>query len=188
MSKEDLENTQAPEGIDSILFDETAIENRVRDLAKSISEDWGSEDLAIVCVLTGSLVFTADLARKLPLQVEIDCLRMESYGNQSIAISAPRFSAPLKNNIEGKRGLLVDDILDTGRTLSSLISYLNRQNPSSIRTCVLLDKPARREVDIEADFVGFTIPDEFVVGYGLDYAERFRALPYIATVNLSKIQ
>ena len=188
MSKEDLENIQLPEGIDSILFDETAIENRVRELAKTISEDWGAEELTIVCALTGSLVFTADLARKLPLQVEIDCLRMESYGNQSSAISEPIFSAPLKNNIEGKSVLVVDDILDTGRTLSSLISYLKRQSPSSIRSCVLLDKPARREVDIEADFVGFTIPDKFVVGYGLDYAERFRALPYIATVDLSKFQ
>ena len=188
MSKEPLETTHLPEGIDSILFNEKAIEKRVRDLAKSIGEDWSSEGLAIVCVLTGSLVFTADLARKLPLQVEIDCLRMESYGNQSIAISDPRFSAPLKNNIEGKSVLLVDDILDTGRTLSSLISYLECQNAPAIRTCVLLDKPARREVDIEADFVGFTIPDKFVVGYGLDYAERFRALPYIATVDLSKIQ
>ena len=99
MSKEPLETTHLPEGIDSILFNEKAIEKRVRDLAKSIGEDWSSEGLAIVCVLTGSLVFTADLARKLPLQVEIDCLRMESYGNQSIAISDPRFSAPLKNNI-----------------------------------------------------------------------------------------
>ncbi|MCH2388331.1 MAG: hypothetical protein MK240_08995, partial [Opitutales bacterium] len=96
MSKGDPKTTQLPDGIDSILFDETAIENRVRDLAKSISEDWGSEGLTIVCVLTGSLVFTADLARKFPLQIEIDCLRMESYGNQSIAISDPRFSAPLK--------------------------------------------------------------------------------------------
>lgn len=183
MSGDDLETIPTPEGIESILFNKTTIDQRVQELAKGIEEKCGSDGLTIICVLTGAIMFAADLARKLDFPVEIDCLRIESYGNRSNAVSEPKFSAPLKSSIGGKPILIVDDILDTGHTLSALISNLEKQNPSSIHSCVLLDKPARRQVDIEADFVGFTIPDAFVVGYGLDFAEKFRALPYIATLG-----
>lgn len=186
MPGDHLKDRPIPEGIDSVLIDETAIDQRVQELAERIEEKCGSDGLTIVCVLTGALMFAADLVRKLPFPVEIDCLRIGSYGDQSVAVSEPKFSAPLKNSVKGKSILIVDDILDTGHTLSSLISNLQKQTPSSIHSCVLLDKPARRQVDIEADFVGFTIPDAFVVGYGLDHAEKFRALPYIATLKTNQ--
>jgi len=183
MPGDSLDANPTPEGINSILFDETTIDQRIKELAEGIEERCGSDGLTIICVLTGALMFAADLARKLDFPVEIDCLRIGSYGNRLNSVSKPKFSAPLKNSIRGKPVLIVDDILDTGHTLSALMSDLEKQNPSSIHSCVLLDKPDRRQVDIEADFVGFTIPDAFVVGYGLDFAEKFRALPYIATLE-----
>ncbi len=185
MTTGDMRTRPMPNEIGTILFDESAIANRIQELANEIGEQNGSGEITIICALTGALIFTADLARKLESPVKIDCIRIESYGNHSSAVSTPEFSAPLKNGIKGKNVLIVDDILDTGHTLSALISYLKRLRPSSIRSCVLLDKPARREVEVNADFVGFTIPDQFVVGYGLDYAEQYRSLPYIATIDQS---
>ncbi len=169
--------------LESVLLSETRIANRVSELAKEISSHYGSKDITIICVLSGALVFTSDLIRKLKIPTRLDCLRSDSYGNSTKANSPPCISSPLKTDIENQHVLLVDDILDTGNTLSALMEHLIQSRPASLRTCVLLDKKERRQLDIQADHVGFTIPDAFVVGYGLDFAERYRTLPCIGVLK-----
>ena len=166
-----------------VLVTEDQIARRVKELAKEISMVMGNQDLTVVSVLSGSLIFTADLFRHLDLPLRLDCIRAESYGASMESQGAPRIGTALKNDIAGRHVLIVDDILDTGHTLKSIVSHLTAAGPASIRTCVLLDKKERRQVDIEADFVGFNIPDAFVVGYGLDFAERYRNLRCIGSLK-----
>lgn len=171
------------EDLESVLLSETQIENRVAELAKEISSHYADKGITIICVLSGALVFTSDLIRKLKLPTRLDCLRSDSYGNSTRANHPPRISNPLKTDIENQHVLLVDDILDTGNTLSELMDHLGQSKPASLRTCVLLDKKERRQLGIQADHVGFTVPDTFVVGYGLDFAERYRTLPCIGVLK-----
>lgn len=166
-----------------VLVTEDQIGRRVQELAKEISMIMGNQDLTVVSVLSGSLIFTADLFRHLDVPLRLDSIRADSYGAGTESLGAPRIGTALKNDIAGRHVLIVDDILDTGRTLKSIVSHLAAAKPASIRTCVLLDKKERREVDIEADFVGFDIPDAFVVGYGLDFAERYRNLRCIGSLK-----
>ena len=167
----------------TVLVSEIRIEERVIDLAKEISEAYAGRDITIVCVLSGALVFTADLIRKLVIPTRLDCIRADSYGNATESDAPPRITSALKNDIAGKHVLVVDDILDTGKTLSAIARNLEKAKPASLKTCVLLDKKERRETNIEADFSGFEIPDEFVVGYGLDFAEHYRHLPFIGVLK-----
>lgn len=171
------------EDLESVLLSETQIANRVAELAKEISFHYADKGITIICVLSGALVFTSDLIRKLKLPTRLDCLRSDSYGNSTRANHPPRISSPLKTDIENQHVLLVDDILDTGNTLSELMDHLGQSKPASLRTCVLLDKKERRQLGIQADHVGFTVPDTFVVGYGLDFAERYRTLPCIGVLK-----
>ena len=171
------------EDLESVLLSETQIPNLVEELAKVISSHYGDKGITIICVLSGALVFTSDLIRKLKLPTRLDCLRSDSYGNSTRANHPPRISSPLKTDIENQHVLLVDDILDTGNTLSELMDHLGQSKPASLRTCVLLDKKERRQLGIQADHVGFTVPDTFVVGYGLDFAERYRTLPCIGVLK-----
>ena len=171
------------EDLESVLLSETQIANRVAELAKEISSHYGDKGITIICVLSGALVFTSDLIRKLKLPTRLDCLRSDSYGNSTRANHPPRISSPLKTDIENQHVLLVDDILDTGNTLSGLMDHWGQSKPASLRTCVLLDKKERRQLGIQADHVGFTVPDTFVVGYGLDFAERYRTLPCIGVLK-----
>ena len=171
------------EDLESVLLSETQIANRVAELAKEISFHYADKGITIICVLSGALVFTSDLIRKLKLPTRLDCLRSDSYGNSTRADHPPRISSPLKTDIENQHVLLVDDILDTGNTLSELMDHLGQSKPASLRTCVLLDKKERRQLGIQADHVGFTVPDTFVVGYGLDFAERYRTLPCIGVLK-----
>ena len=161
-----------------------AIAARVEALAREISEFYaGTDKLVVVGLLRGSFVFIADLVRELDLPVEVDFLEASSYGNATRSSREVRILKDLRGEIEGRDVLVVEDIIDTGRTLKHVLAILRTRRPARLEVCALLDKPSRREVDVRAKWVGFEIPDEFVVGYGIDYAQRNRNLPHIGAVR-----
>jgi hypoxanthine phosphoribosyltransferase len=175
--------TQRPYVIDEMISAKT-IAARIEDLAKEIEAEFKETDkLVVVGLLRGSFVFIADLVRELTLPVEVDFLEASSYGDGMESSREVRILKDLRGAIEGRDVLVVEDIVDTGFTLSHVIHLLESRNPRKLRTIALLDKPSRREVDIRADWVGFDIPDEFVVGYGIDYAQRNRNLDHIGKVR-----
>jgi hypoxanthine phosphoribosyltransferase len=161
-----------------------AIAARIEDLARDIRQDFADTDkLVVVGLLRGSFVFIADLVRELDLPVEVDFLEASSYGDGMESSREVRILKDLRGQIEGRDVLVVEDIVDTGHTLSHVTKYLMSRKPARMRTIALLDKPARREVDLKATWTGFEIPDEFVVGYGIDFAQRNRNLPFIGKVR-----
>jgi hypoxanthine phosphoribosyltransferase len=167
----------------SVLIPEDQIRARVVELGGQISAAY-SDGLTLVSVLKGSLPFMADLMRAISIPVEIDLMEVSSYGGTATESSGlVRILKDLSSSIDGKDVLIVEDIIDTGLTLNYLLRYLRGKNPRSIRICTLLDKPARRLVEIPIDYRGFTIPDQFVIGYGLDYGERYRNLPFIGVLK-----
>ncbi len=168
--------------IAKVLVSEREIQRRVRELAARVQSDFAGRDLVVVGLLTGTLMFLADLVREIDLPLRLDFIGVSSYrdGTKSRELI---FTKELRLDVAGRDVLLVDDILDTGKTLRGVIDKLDGMTPRQIRTCVLLSKKARREYDIPADYVGFEIPDEFVVGYGLDYAEKYRNLPHIGVLK-----
>jgi len=171
----------------SILISEEAIRERVAELGATISADYAGESFIMVCVLKGAVVFMTDLARKLQGNVLFDFIGSSSYGDGTTSSGKVRITKDVDLDVEGKHVLLVEDILDTGHTLSFLRQHFLQKGVASLKTCVLLDKPDRRVVLSEkADYVGFNIPDQFVIGYGLDYAQRYRNLPYIGLLNISE--
>lgn len=178
-----LKPTYNASDLETILLTEKQISRRVVELAEEISSNYCPTGITIVCVLSGALVFTSDLIRNLQIPARLDCIRADSYRNSTTSTQSPLISSPLKTDIKNRHVLVIDDILDTGNTLSAITAQLNRENPASLKTCVLLDKKERREVAIEADYSGFSIPDEFVVGYGLDFAELYRNLKCIGTLK-----
>lgn len=167
-----------------ILITQADIDRRVDELARQISRDYAGEDgLVLVGVLKGAFIFLADLARRLTIPRTIEFMALSSYGMAGTASSgAVRVVMDLRESVEGKHVLVVEDIVDTGRTLHYLVELLRTREPASIRTCALVRKPARHEVDVQIDYLGFDIPDVWAVGYGLDFAEQHRTLPYIGTV------
>ncbi|HSV73404.1 MAG TPA: hypoxanthine phosphoribosyltransferase [Chthonomonadales bacterium] len=165
------------------LISADAIAARVARLGDQIGVDYQGCDLVVVGVLTGAVVFLADLVRRIPLPMEIDFVATSSYGAATAATGEVRLLKDLSHPIDGKHVLLVEDIVDTGLTLRYLVGLLRSRGPASVRTCALLDKPARRRVDQHADYVGFAIEDRFVVGYGLDLAGLYRNLPYIGVLK-----
>lgn len=169
--------------LETILVSKNEIQIRVAELGKELSAFYNGQDVTVVSILSGALVFTADLIRVCDFPTRLDCLRAESYGNSVTAQEPPRITNPLKTDIAGHHVLVVDDILDSGNTLKAIIAHLRGLSPASLKTCVLLDKPARHEKTFSADFCGFTIPDQFVVGYGLDFAERYRNLASIGVLK-----
>jgi hypoxanthine phosphoribosyltransferase len=161
-----------------------AIAARVEALAREIAEFYaGTDKLVVVGLLRGSFVFIADLVRELDLPVEVDFLEVSSYGNSTTSSREVRILKDLRGEIEGRDVLVVEDIIDTGFTLSHVLAILGTRRPTRLEVCALLDKPSRREVDVKAKWVGFEIPDRFVVGYGIDYAQRNRNLPHIGSVR-----
>lgn len=170
--------------LEKVLITEEQIEVRVKELAKEISNHYEpNEEITVIAIINGAILFTADLVRNLPGPVRIDCIRVSSYEDETSPINEPKISSTLTLDLAGRHVLLVDDILDTGNTISKVYQYVLDMDPASIRTAVLLEKKARREVDFEIDLVGFQIPDEFVVGYGLDYAQRYRNLRCIGVLK-----
>ena len=170
--------------IGDILVSEEQIAIRVSELGARIGADHGARPLTLVSVLKGSLPFMADLMRAIPIPVRIDLMEVSSYGGTSTESSGlVRILKDLSASIEGEDVLIVEDIIDTGLTLNYLLRYLRGKNPRSLKICTLLDKPARRLVDIPVDYIGFTIPDQFVVGYGLDYGEFYRNLRFVGVLR-----
>lgn len=169
--------------IGEVLFSEEKIASIVRNMGRQISEDYVGKNLFMVSVLKGSLVFMADLMRAVTIPCSIDFLSVSSYGNGTASSGEVRILKDLDCSLEGKDLLIVEDILDSGMTLSFLLKTLSARNPASIRMCTFLDKPERRRVDIRPDYVGAEVPDKFIVGYGLDYAEKYRNLPYIGVLK-----
>ncbi len=164
-----------------ILFSEDQIRTRTQDLGRQISDDYKNRQLVFVSVLRGSVFFATDLARKVDLPLSMDFLSISSYGEGSEGVV--RITKDLEENIAGKDVLLIEDIVDTGFTLKYLLRTLGSRNPKSLEVCTLLDRRARRIIDIDLKYIGFEIPDKFVVGYGLDYRQRYRNLPYIGVVK-----
>lgn len=175
--------TSTPE----VMISEEDIHRRVDELAKQISSDYADKgDVVLIGVLKGSFIFLADLARAMTIPRTIEFIAVSSYGNTSTSTGAVRLLMDVRGSIEGKHVVIVEDIVDTGHTLHYLMGIMDSHRPATVRTCTLLHKPARAEVDVNIDYLGFTIPDEWVVGYGLDYAEQDRTLPYIGIVQPDK--
>lgn len=169
--------------VDRILISEDEIQKRVRELAEEVSKDYAGKEVLLLCILKGGLMFLADLAKHITVPVTMDFIGISSYGNATTSSGVVRIVKDLEDSIEGKHVLIVEDIIDSGLTLSYLINSLSIRNPASIKICTLLDKQVNREVDITVDYVGFTVPNEFLVGYGLDFQEYYRNIPYIFILN-----
>lgn len=171
------------EDLDTILVDEAAIKARLIELGSEINATYEGRELAVIAIINGAIIFVADLIRELNVSIQLDCIRVSSYRDETRPIQEPEIIDKIRLDLQGVDVLLIDDILDTGKTLSHVCKIFRKMRPASLRTCVLLDKQTTRSVDFEADFVGFKIPDEFVVGYGLDFAERYRQLPCIGVLK-----
>lgn len=171
------------EDVSEILITQTQLSDKIAELGAQISEDYKDKCLLMVSVLKGSIVFMADLMRTISIPLRVDFMSVSSYGSGVKTTGVVKITKDLDIPIEGFDLLIVEDILDSGKTLSYLKSLLMERNPNSIRLVTLLDKPERREVDVKPDYLGFSIPDEFVVGYGLDYAEKYRNLPFVGVLR-----
>ena len=169
-----------------VLLDEETVEKRICEVAAQISEEYKGKEIHMICVLKGGVFFMCELAKRISVPVSLDFMCVSSYGDATTSSGVVRIAKDLDESIEGKDVLIVEDIIDSGRTLSYLIEILKKRGPKSLRLCTLLDKPERRVKDVKVDYVGFNIPDEFVVGYGLDYDQKYRNLPYIGIVELGK--
>lgn len=171
----------------SILISEEAIRQRIDVLASEINKDYSRKAITMVCALKGAMIFMADLARKINLSVDFDFVGTSSYGDGQVSAGKVRLTKDLDFSPTGRHIILIEDILDTGHTLKFLRKHIESQDPASFKVCCLLDKPDRRMVSgVSADYTGFSIPDQFVVGYGLDYAQRYRNLPYIGVLNIEE--
>lgn len=171
------------EDILEVLFSKEQLAARVKELAADIDRDYEGKELVIIGVLRGSVIFVSDLVREMEHKLVLDFLAVSSYGRGTTTSGQVRILKDLSEQIEGKHVIVVEDILDTGNTLAYLSDMLQARQPASVKICTLLDKPSRRTADISADYVGFTVPDAFVVGYGLDYSEYYRNLPYIGILK-----
>ena len=169
--------------IQEILFREDQLKARVREIAQEIERDYAGKEIMLISVLRGSFIFMADLCRALDLPCTVDFMSVSSYGKGTTSSGQVQITKDLSEDISGRHIIVVEDILDSGNTLSYLLKILEHRHPASIRLCTLLDKPERRTRQVELHYCGFTIPDAFVVGYGLDYAEQYRNLPYIGILK-----
>lgn len=167
----------------TVLIDEETIENRIKEIAEQISKDYEGKEVRLICILKGSIFYTAELAKRLRIPSTIDFMSVSSYGAGTVSSGQVNIKKDLDESIEGLDVIVVEDIVDTGNTLSQLIPELKKRNPKSIEIATLLDKPSRREVDIDVRYIGFEVEDKFVVGYGLDYDQNYRDLPFIGVVE-----
>ncbi len=171
--------------VERILYTEEELKNRVRELGMQITADYRGKAPVLASVLRGSYIFMADLTRAIDLPISVDFMAVSSYGSGTASSGQVEIKKDLSDSIEGKDLLIVEDILDSGNTLYYLLDVLRARKPASVRICTLMDKPARRQKPIKADYVGFSIPDAFIVGYGLDYDEKYRNLPYVGVLKPS---
>lgn len=166
-----------------ILISEQEVEKKVLELAEQINRDYAGKEIKLICILKGSVFFTCELAKRLTIPVTMDFMSVSSYGSGTVSSGRVKIVKDLDESIQGEDILVIEDIIDSGNTLSYLLDILGKRGPASMKLCTLLDKPERRVTDVKVDYVGFTIPDEFVVGYGLDYDQHYRNLPYIGVVE-----
>ncbi len=166
-----------------VLISEQEVDKKIRELGKLITEEYQGKVVSIVCILKGASFFACELAKRIDVPVEIDFMSVSSYGAGTESSGVVKIVKDLDEQIEGKDIIIVEDIIDTGNTLRYLMELLTGRSPKSLKLCTLLDKPDRRKVDVKVDYVGFQIPDEFVVGYGLDYDQKYRNLPFIGVVK-----
>ena len=166
-----------------VLVSEEDVDARIKVLGEKISRDYAGRQVHLICILKGGVFFMCELAKRISVPVSMDFMSVSSYGDDTKSSGIVRIAKDLDESIEGKDVLIVEDIIDSGRTLYYLIDVLRKRNPNSVHLCTLLDKPERRVRDVKVDYVGFEIPDEFVVGYGMDYAQKYRNLPYIGVVE-----
>ncbi|MCR5023004.1 MAG: hypoxanthine phosphoribosyltransferase [Lachnospiraceae bacterium] len=169
-----------------VLFDEEKIVSRVKELGKQISEDYKDKEVTIICILKGASFFACELAKRITVPVYFDFMKVSSYGNETESSGVVKIVQDLDEPIRGKNVIVVEDIIDSGRTMHYLFDILRSRGPESVKLCALLDKPDRRVTEVDIDYTGFVIPDKFVVGYGLDYAQKYRNLPYIGVVTLDE--
>jgi hypoxanthine phosphoribosyltransferase len=174
-------------GVEEILIDERALQARIAELGDEISADYVGRDLLLIGVLKGAVFFMSDLMRRLTVPCEIDFMAISSYGAATDSSGVVRILKDLDINIEGRHVLVVEDIIDSGLTLSYLIRNLEAREPASLEVCALMTKPDRREIEVEVRYVGFEIPNRFVIGYGLDFAERYRNLPFVGVLHSNLI-
>jgi hypoxanthine phosphoribosyltransferase len=165
------------------MIPEDEVDAKIQELGKKISEDFAGQEVHLICILKGSIFFVCELAKRITLPVTIDFMQVSSYGAETKSSGVVRLSKDLDEPLQGKNVIIVEDIIDSGRTLNHLVKLLGQRGPKSMTICTLLDKPSRRVVDVEVKYTGFQIPDEFVVGYGLDYDQRYRNLPYIGIIE-----
>lgn len=166
-----------------VMISEEDVDRRIAELAALISRDYESSSVHLICILKGSVFFTCELAKRITVPVTLDFMSVSSYGDGTKSSGVVKLVKDLDEPLEGKNVIVIEDIIDSGRTLSYLLENLGSRNPRSLRLCALLDKPDRRVTDVKVDYTGFEIPDEFVVGYGLDYAQQYRNLPYIGVIS-----
>jgi hypoxanthine phosphoribosyltransferase len=178
-----VSQTELERGVEQVLIDERRLQERIGELGEEISADYAGRDLLLLGVLKGAVFFMADLMRRLTVPCEIDFMAISSYGASTDSSGVVRILKDLDINIEGRDVLVVEDIIDSGLTLSYLVRTLEAREPASLAVCALLTKPERREIDVDVRYVGFEIPNRFVIGYGLDFAERYRNLPYVAVLQ-----
>jgi len=174
------------EFLDEILIDEATLQVRIAELAEEINRDYEGETLHLICILRGGVIFLTDLMRHLTVLSSVDFMAISSYGSSRQTTGQVRINMDLVENISGRNVLLVEDIVDSGYTIASVLDLLKTRHPKTLRVCTLLDKPERREVNVPIHYRGFTIPNKFVFGYGLDLDEYYRNLPFIATVDLAR--
>ena len=163
-----------------ILFTEEQIRNRAKELAEEIARDYEGEEVILLCTLKGSVLWMADLMKEIPLDVKIDFVSANSYGSATSTSGVVTITKDVDMDLFNKNVIIVEDIVDTGTTLKHLKEYLKERNPKDVKICTMLDKPARRVIDLEPDYIGFTVDDLFIIGYGLDYDQKYRNLPYIS--------
>jgi len=166
-----------------VMISEQEVDARIEELGKQISEDYAGKEVHLICILKGSVFFTCELAKRITVPVTLDFMSVSSYGDGTTSSGRVKIAKDLDESLEGKEVIVIEDIIDSGNTLFYLMDVLSMRNPASLKLCTLLDKPDRRVKDVKVEYVGFTIPDEFVVGYGLDYAQKYRNLPYIGVVE-----
>ena len=168
----------------SVLISEEEVNARIAEMGAQITERFKGESVYLICILRGSIFFTTELAKRIDLPMEIDFMTVSSYGAETVSSGVINIKQDLAGTIEGKNVIVVEDIIDSGNTLSRLLQLFKSRNPKTLTLCTLLDKPARRETEVPVDYTGFVVPDKFIVGYGLDWAQKFRNLPYVGVVEV----
>jgi len=167
----------------SVLISEQELQQKVKELGAKITEDYKDKNLLLISVLRGGVIFMSDLMRSIELPIEIDFMQVSSYGSGTVSSGNVKILKDTETSVEGRDVLIAEDILDTGTTLHSLVELIKKRGASSVKICTILNKPARRKVRLDAEYVGFNIPDKFVVGYGLDYDQKYRNLPFVGVIE-----